>query len=259
MIVIRLISSLFCFLGISSQNLADDACCEAKTVGGVSYTLIEAEGDTGSFGCKDTCVYEEIGSQGSRFCFKLGGPDALEATCTDIYTGDEFPEGINTRCIISGQKYTSYLFTRQPVNDIKTCVSFCCNSNVCNYWSFGSEEGQKHCYLYSQVFGNPDPVAGFASGLKGCGTLGGPTPPDPCLLPNTKITSPPATTVPQVTNYVDCQKQCEDNLGTFWSFGDAANQGQGPGTCLIFSTADMGETKVNAGFISGPASCPTTD
>merc|ERR1719376_209624 len=54
-------------------------CCKEKSVGGVSYVLLE-ETDTGRYGCKSNCVYEKVDSPGSRFCFKVGG---LNVVCED--------------------------------------------------------------------------------------------------------------------------------------------------------------------------------
>jgi len=248
---------LFAALLIVAYVQAADTteCCTTKTVGGESYKLVDAEEDTASFGCMNSCVYEKIGSQDSRFCFKVGD---LEAMCNDIDTNVE-SEGESSSCVIAGQMYSSWLYRKVPANEISTCAKFCCESNVCNYWSYGSVKNQKHCYLYSQVFGNPTTVKGFSSGLKGCPDPGPMLVPEPCLLTNTKITNQPTTTVPEVSDYVECQKQCAKSFGSFWSFGDASNQGAGPGTCLIFSTASQGETEYNPKYITGPAACPKTD
>merc|ERR1719213_32140 len=54
-------------------------CCNEKSVGGVSYKLVE-EMDTAKYGCKSNCVFEREGSLGSRFCFKEGD---LEVVCKD--------------------------------------------------------------------------------------------------------------------------------------------------------------------------------
>jgi len=54
-------------------------CCNEKSVGGVSYKLVE-EMDTVKYRCKSNCVFEREGSLGSRFCFKEGD---LEVVCKD--------------------------------------------------------------------------------------------------------------------------------------------------------------------------------
>jgi len=237
---------------VQAANFAQ--CCTAKTVGGESYKLVDAEEDTESFGCKDSCVYEKIGSQGSRFCFKEGD---FEAMCNDI---DMNAQVESTSCVIAGQMYSSWMYRKVAANAIKGCAEFCCESNVCNYWSFGSSKGQTHCYLYSQVFGNPTNVKGFSSGLKGCGTGSGPMlVPTSCLLTNTEITTPITTIVADVNNYVACQEKCTEALGDFWSFGHVKTQGEGPGTCRIYSTAPGDGMKANPFFISGPADCPPAD
>merc|ERR1739838_177123 len=53
-------------------------CCSEKTVGGVSYTLVE-EKDTSAYDCLNNCVYEQAGNQGSKFCFARGN---LAVTCS---------------------------------------------------------------------------------------------------------------------------------------------------------------------------------
>ena len=45
----------------------------------MAYTLVD-ETDTAKYGCKSNCVFEKMGSPGSRFCFKEGD---LEVVCGD--------------------------------------------------------------------------------------------------------------------------------------------------------------------------------
>merc|ERR1712083_239951 len=61
----------------SARGAAITQCCTNKTVEGVEYNLVE-EMDTEGFGCKSDCVFEKVGSPGSRFCFKEG---ELEVVC----------------------------------------------------------------------------------------------------------------------------------------------------------------------------------
>merc|ERR1719376_1944459 len=73
-------------------------CCKEKSVGGVSYVLLE-ETDTGRYGCKSNCVFERVDSPGSRYCFKEGD---LEVVCEDDDDGgvgcpSARPE-FNSRC-----------------------------------------------------------------------------------------------------------------------------------------------------------------
>merc|ERR1712002_1224783 len=62
-------------------------CCKEKSVGGVSYVLLE-ETDTGRYGCKSNCVFERVDSPGSRYCFKEGD---LEVVCEDDDDGGVGP------------------------------------------------------------------------------------------------------------------------------------------------------------------------
>jgi len=163
--------------------------------------------------------------------------------------------GSTDSCIIAGRSYSSRLFKVQPANSIETCIRFCCGDNACNFWSFGSggKNGQKFCYLFSQVLSTiPRPRKGFSSGLKGCAL------PPKCLLFNTKITAKPITTVPKVNDYVACSQLCKTPVCAFWSFGDQSPVGTGPGTCYIYATGvrpDFDSEK-NYRFISGPVGCP---
>ena len=51
-------------------------CCYKKTVGGVAYTLVDAETDTSSYGCLSNCVYKkDVG--GGHFCFAAGDENVV--------------------------------------------------------------------------------------------------------------------------------------------------------------------------------------
>jgi len=67
-------------------------CCKEKSVGGVEYTLVD-ETDTAKYGCKSNCVFEKMGSPGSRFCFKEGD---LEVVCGD----DNVAEGADVLALV---------------------------------------------------------------------------------------------------------------------------------------------------------------
>jgi len=83
-------------------SLVSPECCKEKKVGDDTYTLIESEGSTSSFGCKDGCVYNKVGEPpAATFCMKFG---SSKVTCLDgqswCYTGycgpsnwgDTFPD-----------------------------------------------------------------------------------------------------------------------------------------------------------------------
>jgi len=240
-------------IGVVNQVLGD-GCCKSTMLGGVTYKFIGEE-DTSSFSCLDPCTYMKEGEANSKYCFAAG--DDGENKCMDSEATAPSAEGdFDNSCVLAGQQYISYIYTRVPANTITTCASLCCTSNYCNYWTYDdTEKGQKYCYLCSQVFGNPTPAAGFSSGLKGCPKLPVDKLPEACLLQNTKYTSP-YTAKETVTDYVACQKLCKENLGAFWSFGDANTEGAGTGTCYIYAT---GESEANKKFISGPLGCPATN
>merc|ERR1711933_538 len=59
-----------------------EPCCSKKTVGDLSYTLVNSE-DTSiatRYGCISNCVYQQDDSPGSLFCFAVGH---LPTNCTD--------------------------------------------------------------------------------------------------------------------------------------------------------------------------------
>merc|ERR1719431_2120048 len=56
----------------------DDECCDLKTVGDVTYELVDKR-DTSGYGCISNCVYKPVGgNSSSSFCFKRG---SLPVTC----------------------------------------------------------------------------------------------------------------------------------------------------------------------------------
>jgi len=59
-----------------------EPCCSKKTVGDLSYTLVNSE-DTSiasRYGCKSNCVYQQDDSPGALFCFAVGD---LPTNCAD--------------------------------------------------------------------------------------------------------------------------------------------------------------------------------
>ena len=54
-----------------------ERCCQRKTVGDKSYTLVESGGEVQP-GCKSSCVYTEDDDPSKVFCF---GPGDMSVTC----------------------------------------------------------------------------------------------------------------------------------------------------------------------------------
>jgi len=70
-------------------------CCYKKTVGNVSYTLVQTDDDTAaSLGCISNCVFEQDGQPGSRFCFTRGN---LPKICNHkgVFCDDELKEKLD--------------------------------------------------------------------------------------------------------------------------------------------------------------------
>merc|ERR1719219_2012407 len=57
----------------------DKECCDTKTVGGVTYSLI-GQMDTKIYNCLSDCIYMREGQEGSKFCFAMGD---LQVECND--------------------------------------------------------------------------------------------------------------------------------------------------------------------------------
>merc|ERR1719308_440582 len=57
----------------------EQGCCESKTVGSNSYTLVENETASKDLGCNSLCVYKMDGKPESRYCFKSGD---MPVNCT---------------------------------------------------------------------------------------------------------------------------------------------------------------------------------
>jgi len=57
----------------------DKECCDTKTVGGVTYSLI-GQMDTKMYNCLSDCIYMKEGQEGSKFCFAMGD---LQVECND--------------------------------------------------------------------------------------------------------------------------------------------------------------------------------
>merc|ERR1719430_588168 len=80
--MLKLYFTAFLLVGWSvfSFKITDDECCDTKTVGDVTYELVD-ERDTSGYGCISNCVYKPVGgNSSSAFCFKRGN---LPVTCGD--------------------------------------------------------------------------------------------------------------------------------------------------------------------------------
>eukprot|EP00092_Neocalanus_flemingeri_P047247 GFUD01053489.1.p1 GENE.GFUD01053489.1~~GFUD01053489.1.p1 ORF type:complete len:149 (-),score=13.82 GFUD01053489.1:286-732(-) len=66
----------------------NSGCCNAKTVGGVNYLLVE-RANTTMHGCDRSCVYQQEGIPESRICFKQG---PLPVICDEGAEAEALPE-----------------------------------------------------------------------------------------------------------------------------------------------------------------------
>jgi len=81
-----LVVLLTCIATLQSAGAANmKDCCLKKTVGGESYSLVKKDKEfTSMYGCPAPCIYEKVGSPGSKFCFK---PGDLEVECQEMVEG----------------------------------------------------------------------------------------------------------------------------------------------------------------------------
>merc|ERR550539_1383518 len=71
--------SIVVLLRIAVALSNPERCCERKTVGDKSYTLVESGGEV-PLGCKSSCVYTEDDDPNKMFCF---APGYMSVTCQD--------------------------------------------------------------------------------------------------------------------------------------------------------------------------------
>merc|ERR1712080_659122 len=65
-------------------SVPPEDCCSTKTVGNVTYSLVDSMEDLSGYGCLNNCVYTVEGDSGSpRVCFKAGD---LPVHCGDTGT-----------------------------------------------------------------------------------------------------------------------------------------------------------------------------
>jgi len=85
---------IFTFTLSLAENLPEP-CCSKKTVGDLSYTLVNSEDTSiaGRYGCKSNCVYQQDDLPGSLFCFADGD---LPTTCADAVSVTAKPKPTTT-------------------------------------------------------------------------------------------------------------------------------------------------------------------
>merc|ERR1712013_17878 len=119
----------------------EPGCCESKTVGSYSYTLVEDETASEIFGCKSLCVYKMDGMPDSRYCFKSGD---LPVSCTGdsrkIIIVNSFSTGGELSGTVNVRVYLSVNFNVSRIESIP--------------WTIGQNNGQTTVTLPSYGFGN---------------------------------------------------------------------------------------------------------
>merc|ERR1711953_7044 len=154
-----------------------EKCCERKTVGDKSYTLVKSGGTIPS-GCLNSCLYTPDDDPSINVCFGLGNETStcIGGSCTgpDFGLGPALPPWPcpmkNTT--FWGPQCRHLLYEPVPVFHWQQC-GWECNSNVnCHYWTYNEEE--LTCTLFGEP-GNPWPWGcypmqkpNYISGEKGC-------------------------------------------------------------------------------------------
>jgi len=152
-----------------------EKCCERKTVGDKSYTLVKSGGTVPS-GCLNSCLYTPDDDPSINVCFGLGNETStcIGGSCTgpDFGPGPALPPWpcpFTNRTLLGTQCpdlsiVNTHVFTWQQ-------CGWECNSNPnCYYWTY-NEEG-----LTCTLFGEPQSLWGCypvqqpnsTSGKKGC-------------------------------------------------------------------------------------------
>merc|ERR1719206_1502326 len=87
-------------VNVASGELGNSTCCPSKFHNDDLYILKDdASGEAASMGCKDNCVYEKHGEEGSRFCFKEDGKFvaycAAELSFKSTFCGNDLVDYLN--------------------------------------------------------------------------------------------------------------------------------------------------------------------
>jgi len=121
-------------------------CCSSKTVGEVSYTLVDTEVANAPDTCKDSCAYEDENE--NRFCFSEGD---LPSTCHG-----EVAKALD--CIPGCPDFDKKIVDAPPTTETpqlnymdcwEFCRALCANETCdCNAWTFDAGNGT--CYTYNE-------------------------------------------------------------------------------------------------------------
>eukprot|EP00092_Neocalanus_flemingeri_P001792 GFUD01001910.1.p1 GENE.GFUD01001910.1~~GFUD01001910.1.p1 ORF type:complete len:173 (-),score=15.03 GFUD01001910.1:286-804(-) len=132
----------------------NSGCCNAKTVGGVNYLLVE-RANTTMHGCDRSCVYQQEGIPESRICFKQG---PLPVICDEGAEAEALPEtaaGGEGGCRVpTNSQWDGIPSDYQYDISIADCLALCNSTHQspttpCNKWDyFGT-----WCYLFQYASG----------------------------------------------------------------------------------------------------------
>ena len=142
-----MIAAFFSLLLAAQVANGDNNCCSSKTVGAVSYTLVDTDDANAPNTCKDSCAYDD--GNGNLFCFSEGN---LPSTCKgEVAKEIQCIPGCldeNTKIVDAPPTTVSQ---RENYNDCwEFCRALCVNafSCDCNAWTFN--EGNGTCYTYAE-------------------------------------------------------------------------------------------------------------
>jgi hypothetical protein len=142
-----MIAAFFSLLLAAQVANGENNCCSSKTVGAVSYTLVDTDDANAPNTCKDSCAYDD--GDGNLFCFSEGN---LPSTCK----GEVAKE---IQCIPGCPDENTKIVDAPPTTETEKatyndcwefCRSLCVNASSCgcNAWTFDLENGT--CYTYAE-------------------------------------------------------------------------------------------------------------
>jgi len=259
MIGMKLIVVIF---GLAAAVASYEKCCDKKTVGQISYSLVESGGNVpASAGCLNSCVYTQDGDSDKMFCFARGN-ETVTCQAKDLFDREKCVN-YDVTCDLSNVLIDN---SNETVTTPAECGTRCQDRlSECNAWTMipqeTTTEKSAKCFFLSSC-NKIRPTAGHVSGDYRCpnstGNLDfcpffGTTCIDENQVGNVINPSDPV----KVTTPNECGEKCntDNKFGNgckFWTMIPEVEQP--PSSCTLLSKC--GTSKRLEGAISGSNNCP---